>query len=99
MTDTTSQTETAVWPEGVLFRYLTVGSATVDVTLASPAVGSARALGHCTGCNTGVEKIYPDQSAAPEVQEGRVIAWAQEWSQDHAERCRAVPRPARAAST
>ncbi|WFB09537.1 hypothetical protein LRS74_22660 [Streptomyces sp. LX-29] len=72
------------WPTGVIARYLNLAGATIDV---QPAPES-NANGHraeCTGCPPGATGI-----STPSLT--RATAWAQE----HAERCRAIPRPAAA---
>jgi len=65
------------WPEGVLFRYLTIVGATVDLRRA--AHDPAGLQGDCTGCgNTvGPDLPYLTKQAA----------------QAHAEQCRALQRP------
>jgi O-succinylbenzoate synthase len=88
---------TEPWPEGVIARYLTVGGATVDLT-----DDSARdyIVATCTGERCGWQErtglggyIYD----TPEQTQARVEAWlpeSQREAQAHAEKCRALPRPA-----
>lgn len=65
------------WPEGVLFRFLTIVGATVDLRQA--AHDSAALQGECTGCGNN---ISPD-----------LRYHAKQAAQAHAETCRALPRP------
>jgi hypothetical protein len=70
---------TAPWPDGVTARYLTIGGATVDLKDDESTTGYVDG-GECTGC-------------------GHHIGWgratfAREEAQRHAEKCRAMPRPA-----
>lgn len=85
----------AAWPDGVIARYLTVAGATVDITYDSHR-GLLNAT--CTGCDWvdrtstgGFLSDTPEQEQArveETLPESRVVAQA------HAERCRALPRPA-----
>lgn len=91
-----SAVESGTWPEGVIARYLTVGGATVDITYTS---GTGNITATCTGerCpggkrvdTEGLTRDTPEQEAA------RVEEWlptALRYAQDHAETCRALPRP------
>lgn len=80
-----------VWPEGVIARYLTVGGGFVDVR--HDYTGEAEST--CSGCSetdhacgfTGLRNPTVEQ------QDHAVITEARRWSQAHAERCRAMPRP------
>lgn len=69
----------APWPDGVSARYLTVAGAYVDITGDDHDTD-----GICRGCET-----TPVQSGYISSHIDVVRAWAQE----HAERCRALPRP------
>ncbi|MFF1282182.1 hypothetical protein [Streptomyces sp. NPDC058299] len=92
----------APWPDGVIARYLTVGGAYVDLThrlnVLTPPEPFAT-LAACTGCPASSEhnhyrlvwgltaqheKHHPDLADRD----------ARDWAQAHAERCRALPRPA-----
>ncbi|MFI8351294.1 hypothetical protein [Streptomyces sp. NPDC085596] len=83
------------WPESVIARYLTVGGATVDITHTSH---SGYVVATCNGC--GNDHDIPTNGRlddTPEEQERRVdqvLPDARDWAQDHAETCRAMPRPA-----
>lgn len=67
------------WPDDVVARYLTVAGATVDLT------GDALdAAGACTGCKT---------TFADSAWRAGNRARARQWAQEHAEKCRALPRP------
>ncbi|MGW7020852.1 hypothetical protein ACWGGS_16100 [Streptomyces decoyicus] len=71
----------AAWPEGVIARYLNLGSGTVDI--ADKGEESYwRYAAACTGC--------------PATDETDVEDFARNWAQSHAEKCRAMPRPAAA---
>ncbi|WP_411121288.1 hypothetical protein [Streptomyces sp. x-19] len=71
----------STWPEGVIARYLTAGGATVDLT------GSKYdASGSCGGCQ---------QTFSGSGYVSRWLSVARSWAQDHAEKCRAMPRPGR----
>lgn len=73
------QAEPEAWPEGVIARYLTVVGATVDLTTDGTSRDYIDAT-DCTGC--GWHNGYTTTKAA------RYEA------QVHAEKCRALPRPA-----
>lgn len=105
MTTNTTVVSTVAWPEGVVARYLTVaGSAlgredlAVDVEILTTVDDgdpyAARAT--CRGCpawkdeDYALYRNYRDEAARARAAEGDARSWAQE----HAERCRAMPRPA-----
>ncbi|MGW5398983.1 hypothetical protein [Streptomyces sp. NPDC003952] len=74
----TSQTSTFAWPEGTLFRFVSVGGATVDITqLHDDEPAKAEYLG-CLALNTNRYGVTTVLKA---------------WAQTHAEKCRALPRP------
>lgn len=87
------------WPEGVIARYLTVGSALVDVrhdmalivdTEPNLTIASCGGEG-CTETHTekwGPYSFRTDNGSKGADQE------AGKWAQAHAEKCRALPRPA-----
>ncbi|MDN3244133.1 hypothetical protein [Streptomyces sp. ZSW22] len=91
------------WPEGVLMRYLTVGGATVDLRKTrfttrwngGPpfAATEAREIDGfqwtCTGCQS-----YGREGDTYNDPHFRELKEAREDAQAHAERCRALPRPA-----
>ncbi|MEU9849233.1 hypothetical protein [Streptomyces sp. NPDC047985] len=92
----TTQTKTTTWPEGVIARYLTVGGAAVDIahdTLylsdVEPNVSTAR----CGGC----EKYRNQEWEARADRYSNGSSWAdsdaRHWAQEHAEKCRAMPKP------
>lgn len=78
------------WPEGVIARYLTVaGQAltdppiTVDITHHSDEDGWA-VTGRCRACHgTLDDSSYIDRDHDT----------AKHWAQEHAEKCRALPKP------
>ena len=94
------------WPDGVTARYLTVGTATVDLTVVAQPykhqdgiVGSRNATcTTCTGC--GISENFSHWR----IHQGTWSSWdvedpegadqqARAWSQNHAEKCRAMPQP------
>ena len=87
----------AAWDDNVLARYLTVAGATVDITYA-PHSGVIVAT--CTGDRCGWEErtdTYGMSYDPPEKEQARVERWLpenQQEAQAHAEKCRALPRPA-----
>ncbi|MFF8697348.1 hypothetical protein ACF08W_34630 [Streptomyces sp. NPDC015144] len=101
-----SQNTTNTWPKDVVARYLTVGTATVDLTYGSRYYATDNGIGetrnHTTSCCTGCGAIQ-------EFSHWRVIQRftfddkvrdveaadqaAREWAQEHAGMCRAMARP------
>ncbi|MFI1371323.1 hypothetical protein ACH4UY_04835 [Streptomyces longwoodensis] len=90
------------WPVGVLARYLTVaGSSLAREDLAVEIVYTSSTgwiTATCAGCGTS-ERTDPGASIydTPEEEQARVdkaLPNARPWAQAHAEKCRAVPRPA-----
>jgi hypothetical protein len=97
------------WPEGVIARYLTVAGATVDLarkqirhTFPDGILGT-RGLtsATCTGCPASGE--FPhwrtrtgtwSGSWDEDIPAEKADADARDWAQAHAEKCRALPRPA-----
>jgi hypothetical protein len=86
---------TEPWPDGCIARCRTVAGATVDITYASH---SGLIVATCTGCgnvertNTGGLLTDP-----PEKEDARIekaLPESRELAQAHAEKCRALPRPA-----
>lgn len=81
------------WPAGTLARFLTAGYGTVDV---SRVEGTVYSVAVCSGC-LETRKAYRTsegclggRSFAVERNE----SVAKTWAQDHADRCRAMPKPA-----
>lgn len=96
MPSSNQSTQPAAWPEGVIARYLTAAGATVDLTY-NDATADIRA--ECGGelCHwsdhTNTEGRFDD---TPEKAKERFDEWlpiAQRHAQEHAEKCRALPRP------
>ncbi|MER5622534.1 hypothetical protein ABT061_15965 [Streptosporangium sp. NPDC002544] len=96
--------ETA-WPAGVIARYLTVGGATADViddvidNRPAYLSKSHAVRGACTGERCG-ESHYPvrftfslDDDPEQDEDFQQAVAEVQQWARDHAERCRAMPKP------
>lgn len=73
------QAEANVWPEGVIARYLTVGGALIDI-LDNEDAARWRYDTKCTGCP--YKNAFTSEDAAHRD------------AQAHAEKCRALPRPA-----
>lgn len=69
------------WPEGAVARYLTVAGATVDITN-SGKPDDHRHYTRCTGCHYGRNRSWVNEDIAHQN------------AQAHAEKCRALPRPA-----
>jgi hypothetical protein len=84
--------QTAAWPEGVIARYLTVGGATVDVTTPDNDVAS---YATCDGCGerSGSSRVPADCMGGAEHARQANTDGARYWAQDHAETCRAIPKP------
>ena len=86
-----SQTTQTAWPEGVIARYLSVGGATVDVRNVAVSAGTAA----CSGCQESefFWRVTADCMGGPEHAREMNAEDARHWAQDHAETCRAMPRP------
>ncbi|MDQ0941722.1 hypothetical protein [Streptomyces sp. V1I1] len=69
------------WPANVLFRFLTIGGATVDIAPQPTTALPDRYAAVCGGC----EASYTN----PTGMSHNVKSWAQA----HSETCRALPRP------
>ncbi|WP_261719073.1 hypothetical protein [Streptomyces sp. FZ201] len=84
-----------VWPEGVIARYLTVAGATVDLWYDS---GTLRAKCGGERCRwTGYESTEVFYTDTDEVRDQKIddaLPGLQRQAQSHAEKCRALPRPA-----
>lgn len=91
------------WPDGVIARYLTVGSATVDLTsqlnVMTPPEPFAT-LAACSGCPASKEFSHwrlvwqLEGGQAEEHHPAAAVTDARAWAQSHAGTCRAMPRPA-----
>ncbi|MEZ7005692.1 hypothetical protein [Streptomyces sp. AD55] len=79
-------TQNTTWPEGVIARYLTLAGATVDVTGVDYDEDYERPDAHCGGC--------PQSFIEHSRYLSGDLATAHRWAQEHAEKCRALPRPA-----
>ncbi|MEU2873024.1 hypothetical protein ABZ769_28135 [Streptomyces olivoreticuli] len=77
------------WPEGVIGRYLTLTGATVDLTEQGDGI-----FARCTACPNSQREISFDPMCAGVRAEGWATDQAGQWAQQHAEKCRALPRPA-----
>ncbi|MGY1579770.1 hypothetical protein [Streptomyces sp. MN13] len=98
--------QTTAWPAGVVARYLTVGGATVDLTRGNRTYPTDDGIGEnrnhttatCTGCLATEEfshwrTIRGTYSSWEKHDPGAADQKAREWAQQHAEKCRALPRP------
>ncbi|MFZ4152830.1 hypothetical protein [Streptomyces pseudogriseolus] len=94
-----------VWPEGVVARYLTVGGATVDITHGNRTYPTSDGIGEnrnhttvtCTGCSAAEEfshwRVVKRMTFDDKVRDTEAADRdAREWAQEHAEKCRAMPR-------
>ncbi|MFF1348485.1 hypothetical protein ACFVZJ_21320 [Streptomyces sp. NPDC058322] len=81
-------TQTTAWPEGVVARYLTdAGKALTDPTITvdlSEDPDNNGVTGICHGCET----TFKDSNYIC-----RDRATGRCWAQEHAEKCRAMPKP------
>lgn len=90
----------AVWPEGVIARYLTVGGATVDLRHDATYIGEtepSETIATCSACAAlYVERWQPyaDRRSSGSEDADREAGI---WAQAHAETCRAMPKPGVAA--
>ncbi|MET7715274.1 hypothetical protein [Streptomyces sp. NPDC005407] len=76
----TSQTATT-WPTDVLYRFLTIVGATVDVVPQPSDALPDRHAAICRGCDA----TYPNAIG--------VSHHLKDWAQTHSQTCRAMPRP------
>ncbi|WP_326768836.1 hypothetical protein OG978_33710 [Streptomyces sp. NBC_01591] len=89
-------TQTTTWPEAVIARYLTVGGATVDLTHdtlylsdTEPNVSVAR----CGGCAAFRNVEWGARTDRYSNGSNWADSDARTWAQEHAEKCRALPKP------
>jgi hypothetical protein len=75
---THTSTSQTPWPDGVIARYLTVAAATVDLR-PQPRNEKTHAYADCTGCGLHIHWARTE--------------YVREYAQEHAEKCRALPRP------
>lgn len=87
------------WPEGVIARYLTVAGATVDIshdmhllTDTEPNLTIAQCGGE--GCRERHVEKWSGHAFRNDNGSKSADAVASGWAQAHAEKCRALPRPA-----
>lgn len=88
------QHSTQPWEPGTIARYLTVGGAVVDIshdTLHLADTEPNMTTAQCGGCNA-----YHNEEWGQTPRWASSIAEdeARKWAQSHAEKCRAMPRPA-----
>lgn len=101
-----SQTTRTAWPEGVVARYLTVGGGTVDLIEQSGYYTTDKSTETHAACSACPAKhtvewgwdCSANQYGNPQPDSfdegGRYATPAvREWAQDHAETCRAMPKP------
>ncbi|MFC5744853.1 hypothetical protein [Actinomadura rugatobispora] len=94
MSTTAARPAVEAWPEGVIARYLTVGGATVDTGAYEKTDRDTTLQSTCWGCREST--LSSDGLSAYASSEERLAAAlraARQWSQAHAERCRALPHP------
>ncbi|MFD7615789.1 hypothetical protein [Streptomyces sp. NPDC059802] len=91
----TTQTKTTTWPEGVIARYLTVGGAIVDVTYAPADDLRAACQGERCPWRDGevTEVSYNDSAEDIDRKIDAALPPLQQNAQQHAETCRALPKP------
>jgi len=80
-------TTATTWPKGVIGRYLTeAGKALADPSMTVDIVdrGDDDIDGRCNGC----EETFEDSSYITND-----LGTVRHWAQEHAEKCRAMPRP------
>lgn len=83
----------STWPDGVLYRALTAGGATVDITLDTERSVISRAV--CTGCpETEKFRVYICDAPSEDAQKELAIWHAVTWARKHAPACVFLPRPA-----
>jgi hypothetical protein len=89
----------APWEPGVIARYLTVAGATVDVSHdmslivdTEPNLSIARCGGE--GCEASHHERWSDYGYRTENGSKGADQEVGKWAQTHAEKCRALPRPA-----
>jgi len=81
-------TTATTWPKGVIGRYLTdAGKALADPSMTVDIVdrGDDDIDGRCNGC----EETFED---SPYITND--LGTVRHWAQEHAEKCRAMPKPA-----
>lgn len=85
----------AVWPGGVLARYLTVGGATVDISTEHPSDEEPYTIATCQGCTWFDISSWDDANGYLRLTEAADGAFgsAKKAAQGHAEICRAMPKP------
>jgi hypothetical protein len=83
------------WPDDTIARYLAVAGATVDITYASH---SGLIVATCTGCGnverTDTGGLLTDPPEKEDARIEKALPESRELAQAHAEKCRALPRPA-----
>ncbi|MEU3045103.1 hypothetical protein ABZ705_01010 [Streptomyces sp. NPDC006984] len=95
------QTAQTTWPEGVIARYLTAaGAALADPAICTDVIAndddydSARCVcGSTASYDMDTARLIaePDGDSFCLPDEPSVLAWR--WAREHAETCRALPRP------
>lgn len=75
------------WPEGIVARYLSVGGATVDISFAESSTLKGACEADCLGCGASDWIGIWNQPSNNEDE-------CRTWAQQHAEKCRAMPKPA-----
>lgn len=97
MPSSAQNTTATDWPDGVIARYLTPGSATVDITFDHDR---GYIVATCTGERCGWWRLTDTEARTEDTQEEareRFEGWlpaSKAHAQQHAEVCRAMPKPA-----
>lgn len=83
------------WPKSVIARYLTeagriFGDPTATVDLVEQ---TDRIIGRCTACPERCDVRFGDPMYAGTRTQGEATRQAGTWAQEHAEKCRALPKP------
>lgn len=79
------------WPDGVIARYLTAGGATVDITRTNEIEDQHTST--CLGCGHTDKTYDPARYHLLDERAAWAEARARDHAQEHAEKCRAIPRP------
>lgn len=80
----------STWPEGVIARYLTAaGEALRDPSITVDVTNDGRPDIRCAGC--------PETFVVDSTYISGSLDTTHHWAQEHAEKCRGLPKPASAA--
>lgn len=103
MPSSTQTTTSTAWPEGVIARYLTIAGATADIKAIGldrqTSVGTVTDItitAYCQGCRHKDVSTYLGMDVSTlgdDFFTSSLCDDARYWAQEHAEKCRALPRP------